>query len=85
LLAPLLAEVLGPGVTLIDSARETAHELVAVLDRAGLRAPPGGGTPRHRWAATDDVERFARVGSVFTGEVLGAVELVDLDHDRAVS
>jgi glutamate racemase len=85
LLAPLLAEVLGPGVTLIDSARETAHELVAVLDRAGLRAPPGGGTPRHRWAATDDVERFARVGSVFTGEALASVELVDLDHDRAVS
>jgi glutamate racemase len=85
LLAPLLAEVLGPGVTLIDSARETAHELTAVLDRAGLRAAPGGGTPRHRWAATDDVERFARVGSVFTGEALGTVELVDLEHDRSLS
>jgi glutamate racemase len=85
LLAPLLAEVLGPGVTLIDSARETAHELAAVLDRAGLRAPSGGGTPRHRWAATDDVERFAKVGAVFTGEALASVELVDLDHERALS
>jgi len=56
-----------------------------VLDRAGLRAPSGGGTPRHRWAATDDVERFAKVGSVFTGEALASVELVDLDHERSLS
>jgi len=85
LLAPLLAEVLGPGVTLIDSARETALELSAVLDRAGLRATHGGGTVRHHWAATDDVERFAKVGSVFTGEAIASVELVDLEHERAVS
>ncbi len=85
LLAPLLAEVLGPRTTLIDSARETANELAAVLDRAGIRSASGGGKPRHRWAATDDVDRFAKVGAVFTGEALTSVELVDLDHEPSLS
>lgn len=78
LLAPLLSEVMGPSVTLIDSARETARELAGVLDRADLRAPSGGGKSPHRWAATDDVARFGAVGAVFTGESLGEVELVQL-------
>ncbi|MDZ4259722.1 MAG: glutamate racemase [Gemmatimonadales bacterium] len=78
LLAPLLSEVMGPSVTLIDSARETARELASVLDRADIRAPSGGGRTRHRWAATDDVARFGAVGAVFTGESLGEVELVQL-------
>lgn len=85
LLTPLLAEVMGPGVTLIDSARETARELASVLDRAELRATAGGGEPHHRWAATDDVERFSRVGAVFTGEPLVPVELVTLGAEAGFS
>lgn len=85
LLAPLLAEVMGPQVRLIDSARETARELAAVLGHAGLRAPDGAGGGAHRWAATDDVERFAKVGAVFTGEPLRAVELVTLGTEPALS
>jgi glutamate racemase len=77
LLKPLLAEVLGPGVSLIDSAEETAHDLAEVLASTGLAAAPGA-TPVHRWAATDDVARFGRLGAVFTGRSLDAVELVTL-------
>lgn len=77
LLKPLLSELLDPGVALIDSAQETARDLARVLAAQGLQ---GDGTmpATHRWVATDDVARFARVGRLFTGRSLEAVELVDL-------
>jgi glutamate racemase len=85
LLKPLLAQVMGPEVRLIDSAEETARELAAALERTGLAAPAGPIAPRQRWAATDDVGRFARVGAVFMGEAPAAVELVTLEAEHAVS
>jgi glutamate racemase len=76
LLKPLIAEVMGPGVALIDSAQETARELASVLERSGLARREGRGV--HRYAATDDVARFAKVGAVFVGEALGEVERAHL-------
>lgn len=83
LLKPLLHHVMGPSVRLIDSALETARELAAVLD--GGLAAPAGQTPFHRWGATDDVARFASVGSIFIGQSPDVVELVDLSEERALS
>ncbi len=77
LLKPLLADVLGPGVTLIDSAEETAAELARLLEEQGLKAPAGN-RAGSRWAVTDDVARFAMVGAVFTGHRLEDVGLADL-------
>ena len=76
---------MGPGVRLIDSAEETARELAATLERTGLSARPEQAPPRQRWVATDDVERFARVGAVFMGEAPVAVELVGLEAEHALS
>ena len=77
LLKPLLAELLGPSVALIDSAEETARDVAQVLAANGLQGD--GTTPvTHRWVATDDVARFARVGTLFTGRSLESVELVEL-------
>jgi glutamate racemase len=77
LLKPLIASVVGPGVTLIDSANETARDVALALAERGLendsRQPA-----THRWVATDDVKRFAEVGTRFTGGALDAVALVDL-------
>jgi glutamate racemase len=84
LLAPLLGDVMGSGVALIDSARETARELAARLESAGLAAPVDA-TPAHRWAATDDVARFARVGAVFGGRRPENVALVELGAETALS
>lgn len=80
LLKPLLGEVMGPDVQLIDSAEETAQELAAVLRRGDLAAPEGAPVT-HRRAATDDVARFARVGTLFEGKEPAAVELVALGGD----
>ena len=85
LLKPLFADVMGSQVRLIDSAEETARELAVTLQRTELSARPGTASPRQRWAATDDVARFARVGAVFMGEAPSAVELVTLEADHAVS
>ena len=83
LLKPLLTHVMGQNVRLIDSALETARELARVLE-GGLAAPTGN-QPFHRWVATDDVARFASVGSIFVGQAPAAVELVSLKEHREVS
>jgi glutamate racemase len=77
LLKPLLQRVMGPDVTLIDSAQETAAELARVLEAGHLAAPePLPGV--HRFAVSDDQARFRQVGARFIGERLGSAELVPM-------
>jgi glutamate racemase len=78
-LAPAIHRVLGPGVTIVDSAETTAAALRDVLETAGL-AHGGSGPGSVKLLATDGAERFARVGSHFLGRPLAAadVEIVDL-------
>lgn len=78
LLKPLLARVLGAGVTLVDSADEVAAAVVEVLRARGLAAPAGRPAV-HRFAVTDDPARFRDVGSRFLGERLGEAEVIDLE------
>lgn len=83
LLKPLLARVVGPGVTLIDSAQEVAEALATELAARGLLARPGA-TGTHRFAVTDDPERFRTVGVRFLGDRLGQAELIALGEGSAV-
>jgi glutamate racemase len=78
-LAPAIRAVLGPGVTIVDSAETTAAALRQVLDSNRL-AEGGAGPGTVKLLATDGDERFARVGSHFLGRPLAAtdVEIVDL-------
>ena len=73
LLKPLLGELLGPSVQLIDSAAETAAEVARVLDARGLRAD-GTRPPLRRFYATDDAQQMLRLGQRFLG---GAIEHVE--------
>jgi glutamate racemase len=76
LLTPVIQAIVGPGVTLVDSAEETARVLETLLETEGLRAPLGtGGT--HTFLASDAPESMARVGARFLGQSLGKVEWVD--------
>ena len=77
LLKPLLERVMGPGVTLIDSAQETAAELASVLAAHHLAAPDIH-TAAHRFAVSDDEARFRQVGARFIGERLGSAEVVPM-------
>ncbi len=78
LLKPLIGEVMGESTALIDSAYETARELVGVLQRHDITAPVGA-MASHRYVVTDDIERFERVGALFLGEPLTGVEHVDVE------
>jgi len=73
LLKPLLSEVMGPGVCLIDSAAETAAEARRTLDARHLMASPVA-TPHHRFVASDDPAQFLREGQSFLGTTIETVE-----------
>ncbi len=75
LLKPLLHQVLGDDVRLIDSAEETASTAESVLREAGLLSE-GGTQVTHRFVVSDDEPRFRQVGSRFIGERLTGAELV---------
>ena len=80
ILTAAIRAVIPPDVRIVDSAATTARTLVArMAPEPGLQgAPPGPG--RITWLATDDAERFARVGGRFFGQALSAeaVEVIDL-------
>lgn len=83
LLKSLIADVLGPGVTLIDSAHETAAETARVLGARGLlrvaeRARRPTSRLRHRFVASDGAEQFLRFGQRFLGTAIECVETVTL-------
>ena len=77
LLKPLLAEVLGPGITLIDSAEETARAVSGILARSTLHAPKAAAAHVH-FVVSDAPETFRRVGKRFLGERVQDIELVGL-------
>lgn len=74
LLKPLLGRILGPDVTLIDSAAETAAEVGRELRDAGLLAPSDA-TPTHRFVASDDPRQFLQLGQRFLGDAIETVEI----------
>jgi glutamate racemase len=81
LLKPMLAEVLGPDVVLIDSAHETAAETATVLVERGLLAEvraAGNGRPVHRFIASDAPDYFLRLGQRFLGSAIESVETLTL-------
>ena len=76
-LKPLLARVLGEQVVLIDSADEIALAVRSVLSSLDLEAGPDNPAD-HRFAVSDDEQRFLDVGSRFVGERLSHIEVVPL-------
>ena len=73
LLKPLIAEVVGPRVRLIDSAEETAADTRRMLAEFNLTAPPA--TASYRFIASDDPQQFLTLGQRFFGETIERVEV----------
>ena len=74
LLKPLLRQVMGPDIRLIDSAEETAAEAARTLAGDRLDAPKES-RATYRFVASDDPDQFLRVGQRFLG---GAMEHVEI-------
>jgi glutamate racemase len=74
LLKPLLREVLGSSVRLIDSAEETAAETARTLGAEGLSADDDA-APTYRFVASDDPLQFLQLGQRFLGGTMEGVEI----------
>ncbi|MGH7720682.1 MAG: glutamate racemase [Gemmatimonadaceae bacterium] len=77
LLKPLLADVMGRDVRLIDSAEQTAAATARVLAERELCAPAGAPTT-HRFVASDAPEQFLRLAQRFLGTPIDGVEKITL-------
>ena len=81
LLRPLLQDVLGPEVTLVDSGAETAAHVHDLLEaQALLRTSPEA--PGHTFIASDSPLRFREVGRRFVGSLMGRVEEFDIEGGK---
>ena len=76
-LKPVIADVLGPDIRLIDSAHETAAQTRAVLDAAHLAADPGRTGTAH-YVVSDAPDHFAHTARHFLGAPLQHVETLTL-------
>lgn len=73
LLTGAIGYVMGPDVTLVDSASETARDVYRVLAANGLENP-GQRPPVHRFSATGPRDRFAALAQRFLGPVVTEVD-----------
>lgn len=79
LLKTTLAEVMGPKVELIDSARQVALKSQQLLQELHLAAPlSSGGSAQRRFFVTDEPRHFERLARRFLGRRPGNVERVDV-------
>jgi glutamate racemase len=80
LLKPLIADVMGAGVSLVDSAAETARTVAEILARKDCLRPDSE-VGNHHYYVSDIPAGFIRVGNRFLGDRLGDVYQVNLEED----
>ena len=73
LLKPLIGEIIGRRVRLIDSAEETALDTGRLLSEHGIEAMAVQGT--YRFIASDDPAQFLKLGQRFFGDAIEHVEV----------
>ncbi|MGZ4790870.1 MAG: glutamate racemase [Ilumatobacteraceae bacterium] len=74
-LARVIAEVMGPDVTLVSSADETAFATRDLLERLDLLRTPVDDVPaEHRFYSSGDISWFADLGGRLLGPELGAAD-----------
>lgn len=64
LLKNIIGKVMGPKVSLVDSAREVAKEAKSILDANGL-LNKSAGSKKHKFFVSDEPEHFIRLGEKF--------------------
>jgi len=75
LLARTIADYLGPEVQLVDSAAETARDVVAILVERGLARTSGRGSAS--FFVTDVPDRFIKVGGRFLGSAVDSAVRIE--------
>lgn len=80
LLKQVLSKLMGNGVTLIDSAIETAAEISTILAAQGL-LNEAGNPVRHEFYVTDSPQKFLSVGERFLGRTIENIEKIQLEME----
>lgn len=83
LLSASIQQVVGPRVTLISSAEETAREVAEALARRGHLAEPGAAAS-YEFVTTGDPAEFERLGGRVFGAPIGRVRSVSLEELAAL-
>ena len=78
LLKPLLSDLVGPGVQLIDSAESTAAALDDLLSASGISSSREE-QPGARYYVTDEAARFDLLARRLLGEEVDHLEMVSVD------
>jgi glutamate racemase len=78
LLKGVLGHVMGDGVTLVDSAVETAREVDVLLGNMGLHRRTGEGGGDFHVVLSDTSPTFEEVAERFLGRAVGGIELVSV-------
>jgi len=65
LIAPVIQEILGPAVRLIEPARSLSLEVLELLRSQNLLNPGSSYPPEYRFFATSDPEKFCRASKIF--------------------
>jgi glutamate racemase len=78
LLRSVIAELVGEGVAIVDSATATASALVELLSVNGLDAPAGG-APTHVQLTTGDPARFEAVAGRLFGPDFVSARPIELE------
>jgi glutamate racemase len=74
LIAPLIGDLLGPSVTLVDSGAEAARATGVMLRERNLLAP---GPARHQFYVSDAPTNFERIARSFLGRPIPPTTVVD--------
>ena len=74
--------MIGPGVTLVSSADETAFAARRILGQLGLRCADGR-TGAHRFLSSGDIDTFRELGSRLLGPELNHTAPWMPPHPRA--
>jgi glutamate racemase len=78
LLRPVLSEILGDAITLVDSAEEAVFDARRILEDRGLRRV-GDDAPAHTFIVSDSPLRFRETSRHFLGGRVEVVEEVDVE------
>lgn len=81
LIAPVIADIMGPGVALVDVGRAAAQSARHMLERGSLLHEQARGTVEYY--VSDSTEQFERLAHVFLGEYAGgSVQRIDIETYR---
>lgn len=83
ILSDIIGDIMGDGVRLVDTGRETALNAKKLLESAGLDNPEGSGT--RQFFVSDRTDDFARMAGILLNDSIGPdgvgpVGLVEIDR-----